>query len=180
LFASLLATRAAPAAEFEDPRKEREKVTFTTSAITPFFGAYLLESKVRMSNAIGLVLIGSYLVIENDDWKAKSGTLGVGIDYYFQGDALRRWYVEAVGELWLSSQRHEPSGEVAPMGLGYAAFALLGYQFVCELGPVLDLGAGAVLFHLPAAEVDVDGSNVASDAMTRVYPAAKVNVGWGF
>jgi hypothetical protein len=30
LFASLLATRAAPAAESEDPRKERETVTFTT------------------------------------------------------------------------------------------------------------------------------------------------------
>ena len=178
LLAILLGARSASAAEPEAPRTERETVTLATSVITPFFGAYLLESKIRMSNAVGLVLSGSYLMIDNDDWKAKSGTLGIGIDYYFQGDALRRWYVEAVAEAWLSSQQHEPSGAVAPLGLGYAAVALVGYQFVCDTGPVLDLGVGAVAFHLPSAEVEVDGGAVASDAMTKVYPAAKINVGW--
>jgi hypothetical protein len=179
-FAGLLGTRVAVAAEPEEPRRAREKVTLTTSAVTPFFGAYLLESKLRMSNTIGMVLIGSYLVLENEDWNAKSGTVGAGVDYYFQGDALRRWYVEAVAELWFTSQRHEPSGEVAPLGLGYAALAVIGYQFVCDWGPVLDLGAGAVLFHLPSAKVEVEGGSVASEAMTRVYPVAKVNLGWAF
>jgi len=44
----------------------------------------------------------------------------------------------------------------------------------------LDLGAGVVAFHVPRAEVDVDGSAVASETLTRIYPAAKVNVGWAF
>ncbi|HEX6277478.1 MAG TPA: hypothetical protein VFZ53_30755 [Polyangiaceae bacterium] len=168
-------------AEPEESRAGRETVTLATSLITPFFGAIYFEGKLRASNTVAVVLNTSYLVMENDDdWKAKSGTLGLGANYYFQGDALRRWYVEAVAEVWVTSQRHEPSGEVAPVGLGYAAIALLGYEFVWDSGPVLDLGAGVVAFHLPSAEVEVDGSAIASEALTRVYPAAKVNVGWAF
>ena len=82
--------------------------------------------------------------------------------------------------MWLSSWRHEPSGEVAPLGLGYAGIALVGYQFVFDRGPVVDLGAGVVAFHLPSAHVDAGGGSVSSEALTSVYPAAKVNVGWAF
>jgi hypothetical protein len=176
----LFVPHAASAAEPEQARERPDTVTLTTSVLTPFFDAYLLESKLRVSNPVALILNASYLVLEDYDWKTRSATVGAGAAYYFQGDALRRWYVEAIAELWFSSQRHEPSGEVAPVGLGYAGVAVAGYQFVWDAGPVLDLGAGAVAFHVPSAEVVVDGRPVASEALTRVYPAAKVNVGWAF
>jgi len=49
-----------------------------------------------------------------------------------------------------------------------------------ELGPVLDLGAGVVAIHLPSASVATGAGDISSDPFTRVYPAAKVNVGWAF
>jgi hypothetical protein len=156
-------------------------VTIATSLVTPFFGAYYLEGKVRTSSTIALVFNASYLVLDNDDdWRTKSGTAGAGVEYFFQGDALRGFYLEAIAELWLSWQRHEPSGEVAPVELGYAGLAHAGYHFVWDAGPALDLGAGVVAFHLPSARVEVDGAPVTSEALTKIYPAAKVNVGWAF
>ena len=155
-------------------------MTLATSLVTPFFGAYYLEGKVRASSSFALVLNASYLTLEHDDWKTRAGTVGVGAEYFFQGDALRRWYVEAIGEVWFESRRHEPSGGVAPVGVGYAGIALVGYQFVFDRGPVIDLGAGVVGFHLPRAHVEAGGASVSSEALTKVYPAAKVNVGWAF
>lgn len=180
LAALLVHCRAASAAEAAPPPAKRESVTIATSVVTPFFGTYYLEGKVRASHALALVFNASYLVLENHGWKTKSGTIGVGVDYFFQSDALRRFYLEGIAEAWFASQRHEPSGEVAALGLGYAGVALVGYEFVWEFGLVLDLGAGAVAFRLPSARVEVDGAPVTSEALWRVYPAVKANVGWAF
>ena len=176
----LVSSGGASASEPEELRAARETVTIATSLVTPFFGAYYLEGKVRASSSFAVILNTSYLTLENDDWKNRAGTIGAGAEYFFQGDALRRWYVEAIGEVWFASSRHEPSGKAASMGLGYAGIALVGYQFVFDRGPVVDLGAGVVAFHLPSARVDVMGSSVSSGPLTSVYPAAKVNVGWAF
>ena len=173
--------QAAWATEAVASRSAGEKVaTIGTSLVTPFFGAYYLEGKVRASRSYAVVMNGSYLTIENGAWRNRAGTVGVGLEYFFQGEALRRWYVEAIGEVWLVSPRHEPTGGVAPMGLGYAAIALLGYQFVFDRGLVLDLGAGVVGFHLPGAQIEGAGGPASSEAVTKIYPAVKVNVGWGF
>lgn len=161
-------------------KANRESVTLTTSLVTPFFGAYCLEGKLRASSLFGVLLNASYLSLENGDFRARSGTLGAGVDYFFQGDSLRGFYVEAVGELWLASWRHEPSGEVAPVVPGYAGIALLGYQFVFDAGPVLDLGAGAVAFHVASSHVEISSVSASSGAITKLYPAAKLNVGWAF
>jgi hypothetical protein len=175
-----LATKPAFAAEGENSDADRETFAITTSLVTPFFGAYLLEGKVRASSAVGIILSASYLSLDDDDWKVRAGTVGAGLDYYFGNDALRGWYVEGVVEAWLTSWRHGPSQQVAPVGVGYAAVALVGYEFVWELGPVLDLGVGATAFHVPSARVTVDRTELASEAITRVYPAVKVAVGWAF
>ncbi|HEY0714993.1 MAG TPA: hypothetical protein VGF45_20095 [Polyangia bacterium] len=180
---SLVTSVEASAAETSDVHAARETVTICTSLITPFFGAYYLEGKFRASDSFAAIVNTSFLTLENDDWKNRAGTVGAGLEYFFQGDAFRRWYVEAIGEVWLSSWRHEPSGEVAPVGLGYAGIALVGYQFVFKGGAVIDLGAGVVGFHLPSVSVDDrrDGLGmISSKALTKIYPAAKVNVGWAF
>jgi hypothetical protein len=175
-----LTAEPAWATEPDSSRPARETVAIVTSAVTPFFGAFYLEGEVRVSDSFGLLLNTSYLSLENDDWKVRTGTVGAGVDYYFDGDALRGWYAEAIGEVWFSSWRHEPSTQVAPIVIGYAAVAIVGYQFVCDLGPVLDLGAGAAVFHVPSAQVPVTGARVSSGALTGIYPAAKVDVGWAF
>ena len=90
----------------------------TASLVTPFFDAYEAEAAVRVSNAFGVVFNTSYLSLANDGWKTKTGTVGAGVNYYLLGSALRRWYLEAIGELVFSSWRHEPSGKVAPIVLG--------------------------------------------------------------
>ena len=162
------------------PGAAQKRVAITTSLITPFFDAYYLAAKVRASNHVSLIVNASYLLLEQHDWRAKSVTMGLGADYYFTGDGLRGWYVEAVGELWLSSWRHNPSGEHAPLALGYAGIALAGYEFVFDAGPVIDLGVGAVAFHTPSARVEFASGSAASEATTKVYPVAKVEVGWAF
>ena len=177
---SLFWAAIASADELEKPRAGREAVTVTASLLTPFFGAYELEAKVRASNAFGVVLNASYLSLENDDWKTRTGTVGAGVNYFFQADALRRWYVEAIGELMFSSFRHEPSGHVAPVVLGYSGIAGVGYLFVCDRGPVFDLGAGVVALHFPSAHVASGAGSVTSQAFTKLYPGVKVNVGWSF
>ena len=170
--------RTASAAEPEGSRAGRESVTVTASLIAPFFSAYEAEATVRVSNSFGLLFNTSYLTLANDDWKTRTGTVGAGIDYYFLGSALRRWYVEAIGELMVSSWRHEPSGEVAPLVLGYTGLALVGYKFVWDRGPVLDVAAGVVALHFPSAQVDLVGGAVSSQPFIRVYPAVELNVGW--
>ena len=175
----LLDSRTASAAEPAESGRGRESAIVTASLISPFFGAYEAEAAVPVSNALGLVFNTSYLSLANGDWKARAGTVGAGVDY-FLGSALRRWYVEAIGELMVSSWRHEPSGEVAPIVLGYTGIAVIGYKFVWDRGPVLDLGAGVVALHFPSARVDPVGGAVSSQPFTRLYPAAKINVGWAF
>jgi hypothetical protein len=155
-------------------------VTIQTDVITPFFGAYLLEANVRVSSHFSLLFNTSYLTLDNEEWESESGTLGLGASYYFQGDALRRWYIEAVGEVLLSSWRHEPSNAVAPIVLGVTGVAIAGYRFICSAGPVLDLGAGAVVLHSPSARAEGADGVVTSEAFTRFYPAAKLSVGWAF
>lgn len=171
---------AASAAGPEGTGAARPALSLATSLITPFFGAYYLEGKLRASSSFAVVLNTSYLTLANGDWKNRAGTLGAGAEYFFGGDALHGWYVEAIGELWLSSWRHEPSGQVAPVGLGSAGIALAGYQWTFDRGPVIDLGAGVVAFHLPGAHVASGDGPASSEPLTRVYPAAKVNVGWAF
>jgi hypothetical protein len=162
------------------PQAERETVAIVTSLVTPFFGAYYLEGAVRASDSFSVLVNTSYLSLDRDDWKVRAGTVGVGVDYFFGGDALRGWYAGTFAEAWFSSWRHEPSSQVAPIVLGYAAAALVGYQFVCDLGPVLDIGAGATVFHVPRAHVPVAGADVSSGVLTRIYPVAKVDLGWSF
>lgn len=135
---------------------------------------------MRASNHFGVVFNTSYLPLENGDWKTRTGTLGVGLSYYFQGDALRRWYVEAVGEANFSSWRHEPSGKVASVVVGATAVAVGGYRFIWSSGPVLDLAAGVVVLHLASGHVATVDGPVSSGQYNGVYPAAKLGVGWAF
>lgn len=176
----LLVLGPAPASGAESPNPGRETVALVTSVVTPIFGAYLLQGEIRASRSFAVIVNASYLGIEKDDWKLRAGTVGAGVDYYFGGDGLRGWHAEAIGEAWLASWRHEPSSEVAPMRVGYAAVALFGYQFVCDLGPVLDIGAGAVAFHVPSTELRLANAPVSSGALDKVYPAVKVDLGWAF
>ena len=169
---------AQPAKPTEAPAEHT--VSLTTSLVTPFFSAYYLEGKLRATGKLALVLNASFLTLERDDWQTRTGTVGVGVDYFFQGHALRGWYVEGIGELWFSSWRHEPSNQRAPLVLGYAGVAVVGYQIVFDFGPVLDLGAGAVAFHTPPAHVELASGSVSSGALTQFYPAVKLDVGWAF
>jgi hypothetical protein len=154
--------------------------TIATSLVTPFFDAYYLEGKIRAPGGFAAVVNTSYLSISRGDWTTRAGTIGVGADYFFQGEALRRWYVEAIAELWLVSPRHAPSGAVAGFAPGYAGVALVGYQLVFDRGPMIDVGIGVVAFHLPGATVETASGSVSSQATTTVYPAGKLNVGWAF
>jgi hypothetical protein len=176
----LLGPGALAADNRDESHPSPKTATVGTSVITPFFGAYLVEGKIRASKNFAASFIASYLSTEKDAWKSRAGTVGAGLDYFFQGDALRRWYVEAIGELWLVSPRHVPSGSVAPMGIGYAVLAVVGYQLVFDRGPMVDLGAGVVAFHLPGATVEAAGGSFSSQANTTVYPVAKISVGWAF
>jgi hypothetical protein len=179
-FATPLLIATIANAEPEQPSPERKTVAIVTSAVTPIFGAYYLEGEMRASSSFAVLVNTSYLSLETDDWKMRAGTVGAGVDYFFGGDALRGWYAEAIGEVWFSSWRHEPSRNVAPVGLGYAAVAIVGYQFLCNYGPVLDLGAGATAFYVPRGRLSVAGTPHSSSPITRVYPAAKVDLGWAF
>ena len=179
--AAMLHPGAASADERAAPTAGRESVTLTTSLVTPFFSAYEVEAALRASHALGVVVNASYVSLaSNDSWKAKIGTVGAGVNYYFLGTALRRWYVQGITELMFASWRHEPSGEVAPLVLGCTGVFVAGYQFVWDAGPVLDVGAGLVVFHSPSAHVDFSGGSASSGAFDRLYPAVKVNVGWAF
>jgi hypothetical protein len=176
----LLDASAALAAEPDDSRPRRETATLTTSLLTPLFGTYYLELNVRASDAFGVLFNTSYLSLDKGDWNITAGTVGAGLSYHFQGDALRRWYVQAWGEAMFSFWRHDPSAEIASIVVGYSGEAIVGYRFVCELGPVLDLGAGVIFFRFPSARVETAEGPVSSEAFSRLYPAAKVNAGWAF
>lgn len=180
LGALLLSAGSALAADAEAPAAAPESVSVTASLVTPFFGAYEAEAKIRASESFALLVNSSYLTLEHDDWETKTGTVGAGLNYYFARSALRGWYVDAVAELMFSSWRHEPSSEVAPLVLGYTGIAGVGYQFVCDAGPVLDLAAGVVALHFPSAHIEQADGTLSSGAFTNVYPAVKVNVGWAF
>jgi hypothetical protein len=174
----LLAPRQAAAEPA--PRAEGKSVTVTTNVLSPFFGAWYLAANVRASKSVGVLFNASYFSVENDHWKTHTGTLGAGLSYYFQGEALRRWYVEGFSELMLSRWRHEPSGNTAAPVAGFTVGSVVGHRWVWELGPVLDLAAGAVMLHFPSARVETDAGTLSSKAFTRLYPAVKVDVGWAF
>jgi hypothetical protein len=157
-----------------------ERVSIGTSLITPIFGAYLLEANASITDHWALLINASSLVFDNADWRTTSRTLGIGGTYNWRGTGLRGWYTGVTGELMFSSWTHQPSGQRADMVLGYNAIVGSGYRFIWDAGPMLDLGVGAVVLHFPSAKVVVDGETVRSKAMTQVYPAVNVTVGWAF
>ena len=69
---------------------------------------------------------------------------------------------------------------MAPLVPGYTGLASVGYRFVCKRGPVIDVGAGIVVLHFPSAHVESERTSASSEAFTRLYPGAKLNVGWAF
>ena len=158
----------------------RKVVAFSVNLLSPFFGAYYADASLRASNRLGVLLNTSYFSIDNGDWRTHSGTLGAGLSYYFQGDALRAWYAEASSEFMLSRWRHFPSGNSAALVPGFTVGAVVGYRFVWQLGPVVDLAAGAVVMHFPSASVETESGPASLAAFTRLYPAIKLNVGWAF
>lgn len=160
--------------------EDRERVSLTTSLITPIFGAYYLEANVRLADEWALLVNASSLVLDNADWTTTTGTVGAGVSYNWSGTALRGWYTVAVGEILFSSWEHEPSEQTASIVLGYSAIALMGYRFIWDAGPVVDVGAGFVGLHFPSAKVEVDGETIRSRPMTKYYPAVKAAVGWAF
>lgn len=174
---------AAPRSAVAQPASER-RVALTTSLVTPLFGAFVLEGTFRASDSWGLLANTSYLSIENPKDRAfrnYAGTVGAGVDYYLPLGAPRRVYLEAVGELVFASWHHRPSHQVAPWVVGFTAIALVGYRYVWQRGPVLDVGAGVLAMHFPSAHVELpSGGSTSSPAFTNVYPALKLNVGWAF
>ena len=174
----LLLPKVAAADETPGESADSEVVTATASLVTPIFGAYEAEARVRASSAWSVLVNASFLTLDHEGWSTKTGTVGVGLSYFFQKRGLRGWYAEAIGELMLSSWRHESSHEVAPLVPGVTGIVGGGYQFVWEFGAVLDLGAGAVVLHFPSATTELGGES--SEALTKVYPGVKVNVGWAF
>ena len=164
----------------DEPHRTSARVLMATSLVTPLFGAYYFEVNARLSGAVGGLVNVSRLSLENGDWTATGHTIGTGLGLYFNGDALRAWYVEAVGEVLLNTWRHEPSGKTADLGVGGTMYVMAGYRFIHELGPVLDVGVGAVGLRAPGAHVDTSAGPVSLDAKTSIYPAVKANVGWSF
>jgi hypothetical protein len=161
-------------------QEPRESVTLTTSLVTPFFGAYEVAANLRLTDHWGLLVNASTLVLDNDDWHTNTRTVGAGVTYSWSGTSLRGWYSNVVGEAMFSSWSHEPSGQKAPLVFGYTAIAITGYRFIWDLGPVVDVGLGAVALRFPSASISVDGETLRSKALTKVYPAVKVSVGWAF
>lgn len=170
---------ASPTAKANEPA-DREHVSLGTSLVTPIFGAYLLEANVRLTEHWGLLVNTSYLVIDNADWSTKTGTLGAGVTYNWQGRGLRGWYSEVVGEIMFSSWTHDPTDAKSSIVLGYTGIFATGYRFIWDAGPVIDLGAGFVGLHFPSARASVDGATLESKPMTKYYPAVKAAVGWAF
>jgi hypothetical protein len=56
--------------------------------------------------------------------------------------ALRRWYAEAVAEVWFCSWRHESPAAVAPIVLGYAGVALVAINSCSMPDPAAKLDVG--------------------------------------
>lgn len=168
----------------EETSSDRKDMALSTSLVTPFFGSYVLEGTVRVSESFGVLMNASYLSMENPEdgrWTTRTGTVGFGLDYYFPHEALRRVYLEAIGEVLFSSWRYRSSDDVAPIVRGYSGIALAGYRFICKRGAMLDLGAGVVALHFPSAQLQLDGGDsLSSAAFTNVYPAVKLHVGWAF
>ncbi|WP_437744981.1 AraC family transcriptional regulator [Sorangium sp. So ce1504] len=76
----------------------------------------------------------------------------------------------------LLAQRHLSITEVAAQ-VGYANPSKC---FVSRHGPLLDLDAGVVGLYFPSARVETAGEELSSGARTKLFPAAKVAVGWAF
>ena len=174
---AVTATFTGPAAAESGDEK---RVAFTTNMLTPLFGAYYLDASLRLSSRFVLLFNTSYLTLSSGDWKTKTGTVGGGVLYHWQGTAMRRWYLEASSELLLSSWRYEPSGDTASIQPGFSLASVIGYRFIWDIGFVLDLAAGVVVLHFPSVDIDAASGPAASHALTRFFPAAKLNVGWAF
>lgn len=168
---------AAPARE----QSPRESVTITTNVIAPLFGVYYLEGNVRLSSRFGLVLNANHFPLDSGRLRTRANALGAGLSYYFEGNALRGWYVEAIGEAVFATWRaRSDSSETSPVVVGSSFSAVGGYRFICDLGPVLDVGLGVARIHIPSAAVQVDGQRAASGSVTRFYPAVTLDIGWAF
>lgn len=178
----LLSLWASPAQA--EPRREqgpKKSLTLTTNVIAPFFGVYYVEANVVLSNRFSLLANTSYFPLHSKAWRARAAALGVGLNYNFQGTAPRGWHVEAIAEAIFASWNHETSpDETSPIVVGSSFSALGGYRFVWDAGPVLDLGLGLALIHIPSGTAEVDGEPASSGSVRRFYPGPKLNIGWAF
>src|SRR5688572_24244112 len=176
LVAALMALLRSAAAQASE-----ETLTVTSNVIAPFVGVYPLEANLRVCTRFVLVLNASHFSTSSAGWRARVAAAGAGLSYHPQGSAPRRWYVEAIAEALLASWHHEASpARTSPLVMGSSISALVGYRFVWDAGPVLDLGLGIARVLIPSGRAYVEGEPGSSGTMTRFYPAPKINVGWAF
>jgi len=179
---ALLSLRASPAhAETAREQSPKKSLTLTTNVIAPFFGVYYVEANVVLSKRFSLLANTSYFPLHSGAWRARAVAAGMGLNYNFQDTAPRGWHVEAIAEAIFASWNHEANpDETSPIVVGSSFSALGGYRFVWDAGPVLDLGLGLALVHIPSGTAEVAGEPAASGSVTRLYPGPKLNVGWAF
>ncbi len=167
--------RAQPAAR-EHPS---ESVTIAANAIAPLFGAYYVETNVRLSRWLGLLVNANHFTVDSGHWATRATAAGVGLSYSFEGQALRGWYVESVVEGLVACWRHEqvPGGRSSAV-VGTSIGTTAGRRFIWASGFVVDLGAGFAVIHIPGARVDGGDRQAARGSLTGLYPTGRVNVGW--
>jgi hypothetical protein len=180
--AAMLSLRALPAhGEPAPERAPRKSLTVSANVLSPFFGVYYVEANVPVSSRFSLIVNANHFPLHSGPWLARTTAAGAGVNYNFQGTAPRGWHVEAIAEALFASWRHEGSSdETSPIVVGSSFSALAGYRFVCDAGPVLDLGLGLARIHIPSGTAGADGEAVSSGAVSRFYPAPKINIGWAF
>jgi len=59
----------------DEPGRANANVVVTTSVVTPLFGAYYLESNIRLARRWGLVVNTSRLTLADDDWTSTGNTV---------------------------------------------------------------------------------------------------------
>lgn len=177
---ALILLRVAPARSATPPSQSpNESLTLTANIIAPLFGVYYAEGNIRFSRRIGMVVNVNHFSLESAEWTATATALGAGLSYYWQGEALRQWYIESVIEILLAEWRYDGSSNgTSSLLLGTSGSIIAGYRFICDFGLVVDLGVGLTVIHIPSSTAEANGERISPHPLTRLYPAAKVNAGW--
>lgn len=156
--------------------------SITMNPLSMLFGIISGEVNLSISPNVSVPVNGAYFSMDSGGYDYTIFSIGGGLRYYWEGNAINGWYIGPTLNYAMSEVAYtdifDNKGEVRVGAISFGA--LVGYQSVWDNGFTLDLGLGVQRLTIPGVEITIDNTTYSSDKVSWTIPQLKLAIGYAF